>query len=160
MKSRKKLNAKTIAAIKKARDEGRTYDQIAADFKVSQGTVRNALTAKVKAGPVASVPLPASALEDVPSEPLPPVDEAAQPTNEEIRGFIARQMRTITREIDECDDPGQRVTLNRTLSELTKLLARITPAPAMAPEENPDFLAARERARSAFAVLVEQAVAK
>jgi hypothetical protein len=59
-------------------EDGWTYDKLAVHFKVARRTITNWLS-DVRGGKLKSVPIVATTVSEVPSQPSPPVDVAVKP---------------------------------------------------------------------------------
>lgn len=135
MRRPSKLTPAVVAKIAARRAKGVPYEAIAREFGVSEGSVRNAIlaakNAKAKAGTNGKTPAAlAVASGDI---------ELGPPTQEELRGWLAEQIRGLradaTRLREEGDVPALEAT-NRQLVSAMQILGRLTPDPP--PREDPN----------------------
>jgi hypothetical protein len=125
--AKKKLTTSKIALIQQRRAAGATFEDLARDFKLSVGTIANALSRRVVA-PRDTKPAPKPAAGKDASG-------AELPTPEDLRRDLAGQIRSIRAEIESAETtPQMRASLNRILVGAQQLLARVTPPdPTVAP---------------------------
>jgi hypothetical protein len=124
--AKKKLTTSKIALIQQRRAAGGTFEDLARDFKLSVGTIANALNRRVVVPSDAKpAPKPAAGKD---------ASGAELPTPEDLRRDLAGQIRSIRAELESAESPQLRASLNRVLVNVQQLLSRITPPdPTVAP---------------------------
>jgi hypothetical protein len=119
----RKLTPALVAQIQARRANGETLEALSKAFKLSLGTVYNAVRTR-----------PTSRKAPPSPSPAPAPDDAHLPTPEDLRRDLASQVRALQAEIGSAETPELRAKLNRILIGAQQLLARVTPPdPNVAP---------------------------
>lgn len=160
--SKLKLKDGVAAKIRAGRDGGATYKDLATRFKVSEGTVRNALR-----GDTPTTPKTVPIVEANSASPPPTADfvEAAEGamTREDLRILLADHVRDLRDNLTRTKASGDQAAIAsaaRNLTQASTLLSRVTPdpPPAVDPNESLDIRAAAESARTLFFTTLENII--
>lgn len=145
----KKIQNDTVRRIKARRAQGATYQELAEKFGVSVGSVSNALKVKTKRS--------AAKARSARNAPAERAEDMPPPTFDEIRAWLAEQIRALKADLDSThDDAPRRASLNRQLVTTQILLTKIMPPEPEPEKENVDMVAAAERARRLLHELIDR----
>ena len=152
MNKKRVLTPELIANVAAARAAGASYADIQRRFDVSPGTVTNALK-EAKAKKPTPAPLPAALAVVAPPTSTPDA-VPAPPTREDLVSFLSAQAEQLKTEIKATTEPTARAALNRNLTTVHALVARLLPPPPLDPNvgvfvtaEDMNAAAARVRKR-------------
>ena len=131
MVRRRKVTETVAARIRARRNAGASYEVLASEFGLSEGSIANAL--KVAPSKPAKrgkgSPSPSNVSEHPTAEPTP-----AEPSIESLRAHLVDQVETLRADLKIAEDPATRAVINRLLVSAQALLARVMPPERTAPE--------------------------
>lgn len=147
----RKLTNSVIARIQARKREGLTHEQLAAEFKLSLGSISAAVRSVL---PSAKKPEAVDAAPPAPPPASPPAPEAegegAEVGLEDIRrmlGQMARTLRDVGEEARRQGDRGVYLQFVRASTAAFKEIGRFTPAKPPDENDDPDMVAAAKTAR-------------
>src|SRR5262245_22133495 len=119
-----KLTPSVVRRIAARRNEGATYAGLMAEFKLSKGSIANAL-AQSRAARAESVGEPVAESPD--HTPAPGDAGEGDVSIEALRTFLSEQIRNLRRDVANATDSNAKAAANRNLLAASKLLASVAP---------------------------------
>jgi hypothetical protein len=157
-----------VARIQQRKRDGLSHEQLAAEFKVSRGSITNALKMPAPELPIApagaatasAAASAGSATVGESSDPAEPTDGGSAPLDE-IRSTLTDLVRTLNGVVSEAKERGDKgvlLTFGRASIMALKELGRFTPPAPPDHEDSPDMRAAAEQFRRDLHTMIDREI--
>jgi hypothetical protein len=151
----RKLTASVVAAIQERRRQGVDVRQLAAEFKLSNGSISTAL----KMPPPAALERPERPAAKSKAERARAKSKRQPFDHAEIRASlsgIARTLNELAENARRSKDPAAYLTIAKAATMAIKEIGRFTPPPDVEEDDAPDVRAAAKRCREKLQELLER----